>query len=135
MIKNNFYFWYIDSRSSENYLKKVANYLKFQESEVLKKFGGDFVFDFYNMRRHSDYNINGFLHVADVDDSDRARDVCSYILSRDRVIIPKVVSCSEEENYSFIEKILKENYGNDARLSGGFLGLGYLSNERNIRVR
>ena len=70
-----------------------------------------------------------------MEDLNKFEEVCKYVLSRNRKFIPVEVSCENKRDYNMIEKILRENYGEQSKLTNGFLGIGKLMNIKNIKGR
>lgn len=76
----------------------------------------------------------GIISVVDshvfIDNFEKSRknmgDVLKYFLSKDRSYHPVVISCSEKKDYEGVEKILQENFGEDAKLLNGTRGQHFL---------
>jgi hypothetical protein len=71
---------------------------------------------------------NGIVSIFG--DGKKCEEVCKFILSRERTFSPNFVTCIPREKYNFVEKILKEERGEDSRLNKGLLE--YLFNGRKI---
>jgi hypothetical protein len=77
-------------------------------------------------------NIEDFNNeILFLGNGDLIIDAMSYVFSPERSISPSRVIC-EDGYYSFVEEILKSERGSGSYLSSGFLGLGYVLNERKI---
>lgn len=128
-------FFYLKDNLSEEYKKEIINYL--EESEFyLKEIGSPEIrINLFDVKKIDNPNPTGHLYLHDFDGNNLAKfgQVCKYVLSKDRKFIPSVVMCHQKSNYNLIERILKDNFGDQARLTKGFLWAGFLKNYRMIK--
>jgi hypothetical protein len=74
-------------------------------------------------------NFSGLVSLFAEDKEDLVKPF-HYVLSEDRIYVPKVVRCSDRD-YSVIEDVLRIERGDSAELVRGFTG--WFFNERHLR--
>lgn len=135
-MKRNISFWYFSENHVEAYKKSVLQYLENYLNEFEKISSLSIVMDFHNGDKIKNKSPTNHLFLCDLgEDSNKLEEVCKYVLSRDRSFVPLSVSCHNKADYEMVEKILRENYGEEGKLTNGFLGIGRLTNLKNIKGR
>jgi hypothetical protein len=127
-------FFYLTGSFVSDYRKRIVDYLK-EKEEDLKDIGmPQLIVDLHDGNIRENRDPTGHLYIHDIENnSNKFEDICNYILSKERKFIPLVVACRDKQDYSLIEKVLKDNYGDKGKLTTGMLGIGLLVNERRIK--
>jgi hypothetical protein len=130
--KRNLSVWYINASDAPNYKNEIGNFLKEEENNIKKIGLGKIIIDLFYRNKREDTNPTGHMRILDLeDDANRFKEVCKYILSKDRRFIPKEVKCKNREDYKMIEEILEENYKGNIILKNNFWEYGRIIVNKN----
>ena len=134
MEKKSIGFLYFAPNHAEEHKEEILDYLKevSQEVNVLNQF--QIIVDFHKTNLRKNPSPTEFLFLQDLEEnSNKLEEICQHVLSKDRKFIPISVFCEDKTKYDMIEDILNENYGEEGKLTYGFLKLGKLFNMKYIK--
>ncbi|MCK4552682.1 hypothetical protein KAT80_00570 [Candidatus Pacearchaeota archaeon] len=129
-------FWYLNQNHTIDYKEQVVNWL-YEHFEDFRDVAKPSLWvDFYDFKPNHKSNITGHVFVSELEeDSKKLQTFYNYVLSKERTFIPIGIACTDKQDYSLIEEILKQNYGRKGKLTNDFLGIGKLFNQKTIKGR
>ena len=130
-------FWYLESNHSDSYKKRVLEYLDGIAPDI-KSLAASFMVVQIGTPNEEKRLLPGSLYITEMGPSFEPNtellNIFRYVLSRERAFRPVAVSCEVREDYSRMEKILKESHGDKARLTSGLLWIPRMFNTRIIKI-